>query len=255
MPPQDADMPGAVPPELLRAIPRPVRLTVAGKLAAVVALLLAIGAPAAGIGLYLAHESGRARLERIRREVAWTEAEVIQTGTTRDKERRRFVVYRYAAGGRFYTGRFTVRRRDVVGIGVGSRLTVGYLPSEPARSWRVGQEPAGPPLWVALAVAATLAVCAAAITLVLRGQRRLLAEGRAAMGSVKASQRIHRRGPVYRVHYEFRLLSGAVRSGSFESRKAVAPGSPVVVIYDPDNPRRQGRYPFSLVRVAAPGEW
>jgi len=168
MPPEEASAPAAIPQELVRAIPRPVRLTTAGKAAAAFALLLAAGAPGAGVTLYLAHESGRLRLERIRREAVWTEAEVIRTGVTRDKERRLFAVYRYQAGDRYYTGRFTVRRQNAAGLRAGSRVAIGYLPSEPARSWRLGHEPAGPPLWTAAAVAAGLAGSALAIGLTLR---------------------------------------------------------------------------------------
>ena len=48
-----------------------------------------------------------------------------------------------------------------------------------------------------------------------------------------------------------RLLSGAVRKGHSSANKRSVPavGSVICVIYDPDNPRRNAVYPFSLVEL------
>jgi hypothetical protein len=48
------------------------------------------------------------------------------------------------------------------------------------------------------------------------------------------------------VKYEFTALSGALRTGSFSCQNRLEPGTATVILYDPDNPRRAGRYPLSL---------
>lgn len=244
-----------LPAELRRMVPRPVRLTAAGKAVAVLALLLAAGAVAAGIGLYLAAERDRSRLEEIRREAVTAEAEIIAITRRRGRQDQVTVIYQYAAGGRTYRGGARLRRREAARLRVGERLAIGYLPSAPERSWRLGREPAGVPLWTAPAVPAGLGLSAAALLLVLRGRRRLLAEGRAAPARVIRTEKLGGKQRLHRVHYEFTLPSGARRSGRFDvSGAPPEPGAWLVILYDPDEPRRQGRYPFSLVRVARPQE-
>jgi len=51
------------------------------------------------------------------------------------------------------------------------------------------------------------------------------------------------------IHYEFRLLNGIVAKGKSSASKAPAGDAPLCVLYDPENPRRNARYPFSLVRL------
>lgn len=239
-----------LPPELMRSAPRPVRLTLAGRVLAGIALLLSLAAPVAGVFLYDAAQRDRARLERMRREAVAAEAEVIQTGFTRDQQRRRWILYQYRVGDRLYRGRVTLRRGPVQGVEPGSRLKIGYLPEEPSRSWLPGREPSGLPVWVALVVPLSVWSSAPWLAWAIRRQWRLLAEGRAALGSVTRIERVRGTGGVSRLHYEFPLLSGARGAGFFDSssRRVPAAGAPVVVVYDPDNPRRNARYPFSLVR-------
>jgi hypothetical protein len=52
------------------------------------------------------------------------------------------------------------------------------------------------------------------------------------------------------VLYEFQLLSGTVMKGrSNGGRRTPGVGSPVCVLYDRDNPRRNAVYPLCLVKL------
>ncbi len=248
----DGGFAGRLPMELTRSAPRPVRLTVQGKVVAGVAALLTVGALVGGAFLFEQAQRDRARLERLRREAVTTDAEVIQTRLVkRGQEQRRLVVYQYRVGERLYQGRFTLRRGSAKGIEPGSRLRVAYLPEDPSQSWPVGREPAGLPVWAALVIPLAVWSSAPLIFWILRRQRRLLSEGRAVVGTVTRVESVPGRYGYRRVHYEFPLPSGARGSGFFDqrSRDLVPEGTPVVVVYDPENPRRNARYPFALVRA------
>jgi hypothetical protein len=53
------------------------------------------------------------------------------------------------------------------------------------------------------------------------------------------------------ITFAFPLLMGAVASGkSGASSKPPAIGSAITVVYDPEQPRRNAVYPFSLVKPA-----
>jgi len=244
------------PAELLRSPPRLVRLSAAGKALAGVAVALLAGALVSGVWLYVLAARDAARFDRILREGVSTQAEVIRVGRTRrDDEVRRVVTYAYGAGAQSYRGRTTLRRRDRRSLETGSRIPVRYLPADPGRSWMHGYEPKGVPLWAFLVVSLGLALGAAPIALVLRSQRRLLEEGRPALARVTQCRRTQSSGHSRtRVQYEFRILSGAIRTGSYEVEKnPPAAGSTLTVIYHREEPRRNARYPLPLVRTARPG--
>jgi len=239
----------ALPPDLRRCPPRPVRLTAAGKLAAGLAVALAGAAVAAGISLHAAAVKSRSRLEGMRREALVTQARVVQARVSGGRNRRLIVRYEYEAGGKLLQGVFRTDPRRARQFRPGSQLSISFLPSEPARSWPVGGEPQGVPFWAGPVVAAELAGLAVAIGIVIRRQRRLLEEGRPALATVISIEPRRARSGYHRVSYEFSLLNGARARGWFQQRKAPPLGSQLRVVYDPENPRWQRRYPFPLVRV------
>ncbi|MEK7405991.1 MAG: DUF3592 domain-containing protein [Acidobacteriota bacterium] len=245
--------PETAPAELLCSTPRAVRLTAAGKAAATVAIALAAGALFAGVWLHAAAERAATRRILIRNEAAAGQAEVARLGRTGGKNSRRVVIYRYSAGGRIYEGRARLRQRDRRNIETEARIAIHYLPSDPATSWMPGYEPQGVPMWTVVVVPLCLALGAAPIVLVLRKQKALLSNGRPAQARVTGSRRVPHGthgGHAYRVEYEFSILSGARRTGSFEKAKEPpAAGSVLTIIYDPENPPANGRYPLSLYRV------
>jgi hypothetical protein len=240
-----------IPRELLTAAPRMTRLTALGILAMTAAGVLLAGAGIAGSLLFRAAERGRARLEQIRRQAVWAPGEVRELGRDPDGDRRHFARFRYTVDGRDYGGRSYLGEREWRSLRVGAPVQAGYLPSDPGTGWLRGHEPEGVPFWsVPLAIAGG-GIGAFVLLWNVRRQRCLLSEGRAAVARVTRFQRVrhgqHRRN---RIHYEFKVLSGAARTGWYDSRRKPPPeGTELVILYDLYDHRRQARYPTPLVRT------
>jgi hypothetical protein len=170
---------------------------------------------------------------------------------TRGKSPQYFVNYEYPAAGRLHQGRANVSRTSWMQLRVGSFLTVRYLPAEPGRSWLRGQEP-GTPFWVGPVVALSMIAIGMFPWYAIRQQWMLLAEGRPAQAQVTDFKKVrHQHGARYRVSYEFRTMSGATRTGRYNSQKSPpAKGTTIQVVYNPDRPEYSMPYPLALVRPA-----
>jgi hypothetical protein len=238
-------------PALPASRPRPVRLTGTGWFVAVFGMLLLAGAPVAGFWLHTTAVRGRALRKAIDKEGVSVNAVVSELTRTRGDKPRYYAVYRYSAGGQLYQGRVSVNRSFWTNSRVGSPLAIRYLPADPGRSWLHGYEPvtsfwAGP----------VVALCMAGIGIIpwyaIRRQWMLLAEGRPAQAQVTVSKKVrHQHGSYYQVNYEFRTMSGAMRSGRYDSRKGPpASGTTIQVVYNPDRPEHSMPYPLALVRPA-----
>jgi hypothetical protein len=99
-----------------------------------------------------------------------------------------------------------------------------------------------------------LACTAASLWLValIRQQFGLLAYGRSAMAVVRALEKKRSdKGTYWRVTYEWQLLNGATRKGRYNHRRRPPPeiGTQIPIVYDPDQPWRNCRYPLPLVRI------
>jgi hypothetical protein len=80
----------------------------------------------------------------------------------------------------------------------------------------------------------------------LRKQRSLLEDGRAAPGVIEKATRT-KGGKSIR--YEFLLPGGSREKGSgLVKRGPNNAGDVLTIIYDPENPSRNAPYPFTLVR-------
>jgi len=242
--------PRPVPP-LPASRPRPVRLTGTGWLVAVIGALLPAGALVAGFSLHARAVREHALGEAIEKEAVRTAAVVSALTRTRGGKSRYFVDYEYASPGKLHHGRTTVSRTSWTKLRVGSSFAVRYLPAEPGRSWLPGREP-GLPFWVGPVAALAIAVSSILPWYAVRRQWMLLAEGRGAMAKVTLSKKVrHQHGSRYRVSYEFRTMSGAIRSGRYDSPQAPpAKGAPIQIVYDPDRPEHCTPYPLALVRPA-----
>jgi hypothetical protein len=86
----------------------------------------------------------------------------------------------------------------------------------------------------------------------IRRQWMLLTDGRPAQAQVTVSKKVrHQHGSYYQVSYEFRTMSGAMRSGRYDSHKGPpASGTTIQVVYNPDRPEHSMPYPLALVRPA-----
>jgi hypothetical protein len=239
-----------IPSELLRSIPREVRLTVAGRTAAVITALLFIGSLAVGAGLYAL----ALRAEDRSRVAVSTPGRIVRLTATRGDHPRWVVTYQYESGAQPYEATARLGRRDRQQLRLGDTLSVKYLPADPATNWIEGYESNRIPAAVGPVAGISIAVAGVSLLIAIRRQMALLSYGRPAVARVTDTRKVghgeHRR---YRMSYEHILLSGAKKSGSLDMRKKPpAPGSEIIILYDPDNPNRRARYPLSLVRCVVP---
>jgi hypothetical protein len=243
----------APPPDTnIGSVPRDVELSGDGRVLAGLAVLLAAGALAAGVGLGLLHVRQADEHERLSQQAVRTTGEVVRVAMTRGEHRRRVVTYEYEAAGVRRVATDTLHEGDGRPLAKGATIPIDYLASEPRRSWVAGNEPDVLPLFVAPLVSAFLLLGAWTIWVRLRRALTLLREGRLAEGRVVATKRVsgqHSGG--YRVTYEFKTLAGALaRASSSAGRKPPPVGERVLVIYHRDQPHWSALYPLSLVRPA-----
>ncbi len=242
-----------IPEALHRSSPRPVALRLGGKAALAMAIILAAGAVAAGVLLYRSAAQAAELRQLMRDEPVSTQAQVIHLDRTRDKNPRRVIRYQYTADGRTYQCTVYVGLRDLRELKIGSPLMVAYLASRPQVSWIPGHEYQGTPWPAVPLIPGSMLVAAGVLVYILRRERSLLSEGRPALARVLKSTRLGgRRGSRYRVEFEFQLLSGAMRTGRVDMTSSPAAGSNLVILYDPEQPKRLMRYPSLMVRVDLP---
>jgi hypothetical protein len=225
---------------------RPVRLTGRGKALIAVAVALVIGAIV--LGVFLGGVARRLTEEQrlLRTEGIHAEATVTRAWIDDSKERQPWIAYRFEYAGRGYTQRVKTPRKIWPGLSKGATVPVRFVPSQPSISHPIAWKGPAFPLWLACLLAGTLAALSLLLPIAVRRQARLLAEGRPAPGRVTGFKKTDK---AIQVHYEFRLLSGAIAKGRSNASKPPVEGSPLCVLYDPENPRRNALYPLSLVRL------
>lgn len=234
------------PTELAMSTPREVELSAGGKVVAALAIALFFGAIASAVGMsYLAD---RASGER-RAIDAGTETDAVITRHWRSggKDSTRRIAYEFVYQGRRYAGRTSTPRAIWSRLSEGSTIRVRFAPDRPELNHPVEWKVNDMPWWLPSATAAGLIACAGVIVWALKRQLGLLADGRPAAAVITG----HKRGQHgTAVTYEFPLLGGGVGKGrGGESRKPLAVGSVLTVIYDRERPKRNAIYPMSMVRV------
>lgn len=246
------DNPG-VPPALLKATPRAVRVNAAGGVMLTTATVLVVVGMWGGITLNERAETAARHVGLFESERLLTGGDVIQLRNRGGGNDRRVTVhYRYAARGRELTGATDVRRNERDMYAVGSPVGIWYLPSEPDASWLDGYAPRPRARWPATAVPFGCGVAAIALIAVVRRQSNLLTYGRPAMATVtKIEKKRTDKGTVWMVHYEFTTLSGATRTGKYQHGKKNLPaiGSAIPIVYDRDNTFRHSKYPMAFVTL------
>ena len=242
------------PLELQRSTPREVRFTAAGK-AAVIGMMLLITAAVVSSALLAAKSrSDEQRWTAWQADAVSTRGEV--TGLRKrgsGDDARYYVDYSYQVDKTSYAATGKVRSGEWRRLNKGMALPVFYRGSEPGQSWIAGHEPRGVPSFAPVLTGLALLFPVPFVFNALRRQKRLLEEGRAALAKVVTMKKVQRQHhSVYRVRYEFRTLSGGLAKGKAEVNKNVpAEGSEITVLYHPDDPEWNTRYPLSLVRVAS----
>ncbi len=245
------------PPGLDRSWPRECRLTGAGKFLVILTVLMALGAPTAGVGLGMlaTREAREARLMQTEGHV--TEGRVTRLWRSRDKDRQPYVSYEFYAGGRVFERDASLPLSVWRGLKVGNSLPIRYLPADPEINHPEGHARGPLPLWVPFLVAAAMAAGSFFMTWPLRRQKYLLAYGRVAPARITSHGRKmrtqHGSELGQQFFFEFPQLSGAMVKGKAgPSKKPPAIGTVVPVLYDPDNPRRNAPYPLSLCKIERP---
>jgi hypothetical protein len=244
-----------LPPALLKAAPRRVRVNAPGGAMLVTAAALVVVGIWGGITLSRQAEIAERHLGLFASERIVTAGDVVRLRRRGEGNDHRITAhYRYLARGRELTGETTLRRDERERYAVGSPIAVWYLPTEPEASWPDGYAPRSQPGWPGTAVPLACGVCALALIQAVRRQSNLLAHGRPAMATVtKVEQKNTGEGTVWKVHYEWTTLSGATRTGKYSHGKKHVPavGALVPIVYDKDNSFRHSKYPLSLVTLRA----
>jgi hypothetical protein len=244
-----SDMAG-LPPELAGAVPRDVRLTAGGLVVAALAVAVAVGALVAAIVMSVVYMRASDERRLRERDGVAADAVVVQVVEKRGDGPHRVVTYRYDVNGGSYTGRTALRNSDHRVLSIGAPVRIGLVPSQPERSWVIGYEPTGFPLWVIPLTVSSLLVAAIGLAWSVRRQWTLLSEGRAARARVTALKKVSSdKGKRYRVTYEFQTLSGALqRSRCDVGKTPPAIGATIPVVYHRDRPEWSATYPMQLVR-------
>lgn len=225
---------------------RPVRLTGQGRALILVTVALVIGAVV--LGVFLGGVARRLTDEQrlLRTEGIPADATVTRAWIDAGKERQHWIAYRFEYAGRGYTHRVETPRKIWRGLSKGATVPVRFVPTQPSINHPIAWDAPAFPLWLAGLLAGTLAALSLLLPIPVRRQTRLLAEGRPAPGRVTGFKKTDK---AIQVQYEFRLLSGAIAKGKTNASKPPLEGSPLCVLYDPENPRRNALYPLSLVRL------
>ncbi len=242
-----------LPPALLKATPRNVRVNASGGLMlATATVLVAIGIWG-GIVFSGRAQNAERRLGLFASERIVTAGDVIRLQKRGDDDDDRITAhYRYSARGHELTGATTLRRAERERYTVGQPVAVWYLPSEPAQSWLDGYAPRPEASWPATAVPIACGVTALVLIQLVRRQSNLLTYGRPAMATVtKVEKKTGDKETYWLVHYEWTTLSGATRAGKYHHSKKHVPavGGLISIVYDRDDSFRHAKYPMSFVRV------
>ena len=246
----------SLPSELERSAPRDVGLTTGGRALILISWLLAAGAFVAGVALYLeARRQSDAAIQFDRRSVTAT-AVVDRLWQKKGDGNPAFAAVHFEANGARIEGESRMQKSAWRELRTGSTVQVRYVPDDPDRFVLAGQRrKGGMPFAVPFVVSSILAAIGLLCVAAVRGQRTLLSEGRAASAVVTAVRKTHgSSGETQRVmDYEFRVLAGTIATGKAAATKATTVGTRLSVIYDPEHPKRNRPYPFSLVTLKHEG--
>lgn len=242
-----------LPPALLKATPRCVRVNTSGGAMLVTAVALVVVGIWGGITLTRQAEIAERHLGLFASERIVTAGDVTQLRKRGGGNDHRIIAhYRYTARGQELTGATTLRRAEREHYTVGQPVAVWYLPSEPGQSWLDGYAPRPEASWPATAVPIACGVTALVLIQLVRRQSNLLAHGRPAMATVtKVEKKRSDKGTYWMVHYEWTALSGATRAGKYHHGKKHVPaiGALIPIVYDKDNSFRHSKYPMAFVNV------
>ena len=239
-------------PELERSAPRDVGLTRGGRALTLVAWLLVAGAVAGGVALHVeAERQSQAASDFDQRSVTASAVVDRLWRKNSDEDKPAFAAFHFDANGARIDGESRLPLRQWRRLSTGSTVPLRYLPENPSRFVLAGQRRGGMPLAVPYVISSILAALALVCFAAVQWQRRLLSEGRPASAVVTAVRK-HKgsHGATHsEIAYEFRVLAGTVATGKSTAGKPAVVGARISVVYDPEQPKRNRPYPFSLVTL------
>ena len=111
------------------------------------------------------------------------------------------------------------------------------------------------PYWPVVLLPAGCGLAVLVVAGLVSRQADLLANGRFAHATVTKVAKKKGEHNTWRVTYQWRLLSGAIRSAGYDypAKQPPAVGASIPLLYDRDQPGRQQVYPFSLVKLKTEG--
>jgi len=235
------------PAELNRSTPRSARRNASGIAVTVLAVLMAGGGIALGIGLWNDSQRDAAELRLLQAEGRDAQGTITRLWQTGGRGNRHMAAYRFSVEDRAYENEISIKMSHWNDLGPGSPIAIRYLPRDPRRNFPAADPPQPMPAWVAMVAGIALAAFGAKLHFLVDRERRLLEDGHAAPGIVTANQRFGaRRGSNNVVAYEFRIPEGTLCKGRAD-RRPIPEGSIICVLYNPGNPRRNAPYPLKLV--------
>jgi hypothetical protein len=247
--------PFSLPPELERSAPRDVGLTAGGRALIVLAWLLSAAAPGAGIALHFeARRQSDASSDFDRRSVT-ASAAVDRLWRKTGDGKPAYAAFHFDANGTRIDGEARMQLSAWRELRTGSTIAVRYLPENPRGFVVAGQRRSRMPFAIPYVVSSILGAIALLCLAPIRWQRRLLSEGRPARAVVtQVKKNKGSKGASYReIFYEFRVLAGTKATGKAVATTPAEVGSTISVVYDPEQPKRNRPYPFSLVTLKR--EW
>jgi len=236
------------PVELTVSTPREVKLRGGGIAIAILAALLFAGAIASAVLLSKVASRQADGTRTLRESGTVVQGTVTRHWRTGDKDDERRVAYEFEYEGRTYRASSKAPKAIWERLDVGSPIDIRVVPGRPELNHPAEWQRDDMPVWVPPGIAALLVAVGMLVISLLRRQINLLSEGRPAPAVVVGHRRVQHGQQV--IKYEFALLEGGMGKGSgHPSRKPLAVGSVITVVYDRDNPKRNSPYPMEMVRV------
>jgi len=160
--------------------------------------------------------------------------------------------YSFTVDGTAFSGEAQVPKQLVDNIGKGidlhGSLSIRYLPSNPPVNYPAGWQESTRSLLMPLILSTIPTIIGIGLLLPFSPERQLISEGLPTVGTITKYNRAKGRSYAS-MCYEFRLDDGRIMSGCSPCDDASEVGASVCILYLPQNPQRNGRYPLQYYRV------
>ena len=240
-----------VPGELQRSLPRPVSFTTRGKINVAVFVVAMLALSAGIVQATAVSLRDSARLTRHASGFATAAGTVLSPVRRSSRRSTKWVVaYEFSIGG-------VVRRGEMTTDGLitnGASVKIGYMPADPADNWAIGYEPGEWKIWSGPAFFGFgLLLIIYAMARILR-LRHLLVYGCPTIAQTvgEIQSYVTRSGTRYRLKCEFRSPGGVLCTATIVTgNETVATSPEIVILYDPEKPKRVTAYPIALFEVVS----